>query len=110
MVRLAWVVGLAISAWGSGCGNSSPCEDYGSEVCSRACECTGNETCAVVTGGGDAILSFESEADCRYFFSSPDACEARPTIDYESCASRLEDAMCVDVDNGEGRALDHPDC
>ena len=101
---------LAALLLATACGgdDDSACETYGDEVCALACDCTEGDECAFIAGA--VTLTFEDAADCAGFYSSQLACQGGgdPDFDYAGCTDMLDQAMCVETE--DGGAVQLPAC
>lgn len=88
--------------------DASECEAFGEEVCALACDCTEGDECAVIAGA--VTLTFEDPSDCAGFYGPQVACQdgGDPDFDYAGCTELLDQAMCVDTE--DGAAIELPDC
>ena len=95
---------------GAACGgdDDSDCEVWGDEVCALACDCAEGDACAFMAGA--VALTFEDPADCAGFFSTQLACHdgGDPDFDYAACTEMLDQAMCIETE--EGGAVQLPSC
>jgi hypothetical protein len=97
----------ALATATTGC--KSDCAAFGSKLCSMACDCTAGDECAFTDSNGFLTISFDDKASCRFFyvnFGCPRGGDVDP--DFDGCSAALDDAVCVDTDDGAG-ALEIPD-
>jgi hypothetical protein len=106
----AWVVVLAFSACGAGCGedkndNERSCEERGNLLCERACACAEADLCLISHDGN--TIGFDSVADCRSLYMGvgcgPDG---PPVADDAGCRAAIEGAACVMT--VDGVAVEYP--
>ncbi len=106
----AMLVTVAVSA-SAGCGGDASCDSAGAAMCERACACTDGPGCQIQDG--TLVLSFDSKADCRGFYSTlvcPESDQLDPQPDWGACESAAAEAACVTVEDGSSAARSPSEC
>lgn len=111
MMNLCNAALLAAALLLGACGGDDPndCEVWGEEVCALACDCADGDACVFYAGA--VSLTFEDRVDCDAFFGDAFACRdgGDPEFDYAGCTEMLDQAMCIETDDGVG-AVQLPPC
>jgi len=105
---------LALFLLLAGCGGSgSPangsCQDWGSTLCARACECGTQGQCMYGNASGTFTVHFNSRSDCDLLWmascAQPNANSSSNMAYFAACADALHSATC----NTSGHYLIFPD-
>ena len=104
---------LALGACGSGSGPfaTGSCQDWGSTLCARACECGTGGQCMYGNASGSFTVHFNSRADCDnlWMLSCAQPSANQNMAYFAACADALRTSTCVAPANGRSGYVIFPD-
>ena len=97
-MRLLALFLLLAGCGGSGSPANGSCQDWGSTLCTRACECGTQGQCEYGNASGSFTVTFNSRSDCDLLVNAscaqPNANSASNMTYFAACANALRAATC----------------
>lgn len=108
----AMLVAACSSSSSSSSGGGGTCDDAAAAICDRACTCSGDTQCRIITAGdsGSSAVTFKSKDDCLALYKNLGCANGGDAkVDYAKCKADITASSCGDSSSGKG-VLDVDSC